>query len=237
MNETLVKRRRHAPLRLLLLVALLCALVVVAIPRERANASQGPAVSHGGGHGQTAAVSLNPAQAQFQDAMRKLWEDHVTWTRLAIVTFANGDGFNETAARLMQNQVDIGNAIKPYYGDEAGDQLTALLTDHIAIAVDLMTAAKAGDTAAFEAANAKWKANADDIADFLSAANPKNWPQADMRAGMQAHLDQTLREAAAELGGDYASSVAEYDVVHDHILGMADLLSTGIMKQFPKQFK
>ena len=237
MNETLVKRRRPAPLRLLLLVALLCALVVVAIPRERANASQGPAVSHGGGHGQTSAVSLNPAQAQFQDAMRKLWEDHVTWTRAAIVTFANGDGFNESAGRLLQNQTDIGNAIKPYYGDAAGNQLTALLKDHILIAVDLMSAAKAGDGAAVAAADARWVENANEIADFLSTANPKNWPQADMRAGMQAHLDQTRTEAVAELTGDYATSVAEYDVVHDHILGMADLLSTGIMKQFPKQFR
>ena len=116
----------------------------------------------------------NATQIAFHDAMRKLWEDHVTWTRLAIVTFADESaGFPATAARLLQNQVDIGDAIKPFYGDAAGAQLTALLHDHITIAVEILQAAKAGDTDAFNEANARWYANANDIADFLSAANPR----------------------------------------------------------------
>ena len=86
------------------------------------------------------------SRSDFHDGMRKLWEDHVTWTRLAIVTFADGSGgFGPTAGRLLQNQTDIGDAIKPYYGDAAGDRLTALLHDHITIAVELLQAAKAAD--------------------------------------------------------------------------------------------
>src|SRR5689334_24151391 len=82
-----------------------------------------------------------PAQIAFHDQMRKLWEDHVTWTRLAIVTFADGsNGFPATAARLLANQQDIGNAIKPYYGQAAGDRLAALLHDHITIAVEVLQA-------------------------------------------------------------------------------------------------
>jgi hypothetical protein len=169
--------------------------------------------------------------------MRKLWEDHVTWTRLAIVTFADGSaGFPATAARLLQNQVDIGDAIKPFYGDEAGARLTALLHDHITIAVEILEAAKAGDTDAFNDASDRWYANANDIADFLSAANPRFWPNATMRADMKTHLDQTLTEAADELAGDYAASVADYEPVHHHILALADTLSRGIIGQFPSHF-
>jgi hypothetical protein len=179
----------------------------------------------------------NAAQVAFHDAMRKLWEDHVTWTRLAIVTFADGSaGFQATAARLLQNQVDIGDAIKPLYGDEAGAQLTALLHDHITIAVEILQAAKAGDTGAFNDASDRWYANADDIADFLSAANPRFWPNATMRADMKTHLDQTLAEAADELAGNYAASVADYEPVHLHILALADTLSRGIIGQFPSHF-
>ena len=179
----------------------------------------------------------NAAQVAFHDAMRKLWEDHVTWTRLAIVTFADGSaGFPATAARLLQNQVDIGDAIKPFYGDAAGAQLTALLHDHITIAVEILQAAKAGDTDAFNEANARWYANANDIADFLSAANPRFWPNDVMRADMKTHLDQTLTEAAHELAGDYPASVADYEQVHLHILAMADLLSSGLIGQFPSHF-
>src|ERR1041385_7179714 len=99
--------------------------------------------------------------ATLQAAMRKLWEDHITWTRVFIISAA-GDLPDKDAAtqRLLQNQVDIGNAIKPYYGVAAGDKLTALLTNHILIAADLLTALDDGDSAAFAAANTAWYANA-----------------------------------------------------------------------------
>jgi len=177
------------------------------------------------------------AQLAFHDEMRALWEDHVTWTRLAIVTFADGSaGFDATAARLLRNQQDIGDAIAPFYGADAGDRLTALLRDHITIAVRLLQAVKAGDADAIERARTAWYANADDIADFLAAANPRNWPRDVMRDAMRIHLDQTLAEALHELSGQYAASVADYDEIHLHILQMADLLSSGILRAFPERF-
>jgi hypothetical protein len=189
-----------------------------------------PAATH------AAATSLD--RPAFHDAMRKLWEDHVTWTRLYIVSFAAGLPDTDIAAeRLLRNQADIGNAIKPFYGDAAGDGLTALLRPHILIAADLLKAAKAGDSAGVEAASARWSKNADEIADFLNAANPTQWPKATLREAMHHHLDLTLREAQARLHGDWAADVAAYDAVHDHILGMADVLSGGIVRQFPRKFR
>jgi len=217
-------------------------LVVLAVfiatrPAEASSAASSPsaAESHHD-HGDLPAPRT-PAQIAFHDQMRKLWEDHVTWTRLAIVTFADGSaGFNATAGRLLQNQTDIGDAIKPFFGDAAGTQLTSLLHDHITIAVELLQAAKAGDTAAFNDANTRWYANANQIADFLAAANPRFWPQDVMRADMKTHLDQTLAEASHELGADYADSVTDYEAIHLHILDMADLLSSGIIGKFPQKF-
>ncbi len=179
---------------------------------------------------------INPVD--FQLTMNKLWEDHITWTRMYIVSFVAGlPDVNAAAQRLLQNQVDIGNAIKPFYGEAAGDQLTALLRDHILIAVDLLSAAKAGNTAGFEAAKIHWYDNANQIAIFLNSANPKNWSLADMQAMMKSHLDLTLAEATARLTGDWAGDVVAYDNVHNEILQMSHMLSTGIIAQFPKKFK
>jgi hypothetical protein len=173
----------------------------------------------------------------FQNAMRKLWEEHVTWTRLYIVSAAADlPDKSVTAQRLLQNQVDIGNAIKPFYGDAAGNQLTALLKDHILLAAALIDDVKAGDSAKAKVDSDKWYANADEIAAFLSSANPKNWPLSTMKAEMKMHLDQTLTEAADRLNGKYADDIKAYDVVENHILGMADVLSSGIIKQFPSHF-
>jgi hypothetical protein len=177
------------------------------------------------------------AKAGFQDAMRRLWVDHVTWTRLFIVSFVGElPDLQATTDRLLQNQVDIGDAVKPFYGDAAGDQLTALLEEHILTAADVLTAAQAGDDAAFEEANEAWYANARAIAGFLHEANPRHWPLAEMRQMMKDHLDLTLEEAAAQLGGDYAASVAAYDEVETEILHMADMLSSGLIAQFPQEF-
>jgi hypothetical protein len=196
------------------------------------------------GHHSMNASEASAAQAtktiskhRFHDQMRKLWEQHVAWTRMAIVDFASGsDGFNATAERLMQNQVDIGDAIKPYFGTAAGNQLTSLLHDHIAIAVEVLQAAKDGDTAAFNDASDRWYKNANQIADFLSAANHRYWPRDMMRHMMKVHLDQTLTEASDQLQADFPGSVAIYDKIERHMLAMADDLSSGIIHRFPKRF-
>jgi hypothetical protein len=173
-----------------------------------------------------------------RNEMRKLWEDHITWTRLAIISIADGRPEQQaTVDRLLQNQVDIGAAIRPFYGNAAGDQLTALLHDHIVIAAEIVSEAKAGDTAGVDDASERWYANADEIAAFLSAANPDEWPLDHMKQMMREHLDLTLDEAVAHLSGDYEASVAAYDDVHVAILRMADMLSLGIIDQFPKQFR
>ena len=187
---------------------------------------------------QAASLSNQKITVQdFQNAMRRLWEDHVIYTRLFIISdVENLADKSATADRLLQNQVDIGTAIKPFYGEQAGDQLTALLKQHILLAVAVLDAAKAGDQPALQKASSDWYANANDIAAFLSNANPKNWPLATMQSMMKRHLDLTLQEAVDRLKGNYAADIQDFDAVETHILGMADLLSGGIVDQFPSNF-
>jgi len=168
--------------------------------------------------------------------MRKLWIDHVAWTRLFIISAAAGlPDKDATTQRLLQNQTDIGNAVAAFYGAEAGSKLTSLLKTHILIAADLVGAAKAGNTTAVDSLNKKWRANADDISAFLHGANPSHWPTATLRTAMYTHLDQTLAEATHRLKGDYAADVKDYDAIENHIIALADILSDGIAAQFPQK--
>jgi hypothetical protein len=180
------------------------------------------------------------ARADFHDAMRKLWEDHITWTRQYIVSAATLDtdlpDISPTTDRLLANQTDIGDALRPFYGDAAGDQVTALLREHILTAAQLIAAAKAGDSAAVESTSAAWYANAHEIAVALNGLNPRHWELADLDAMMKDHLDLTLEEAVARLQGRYADDIAAYERVHLEILEMADMLSDGIIAQFPSAF-
>jgi hypothetical protein len=177
------------------------------------------------------------AKAELRTAMRKLWEDHVTWTRNVIFNIMDGlPGTDQAIKRLLQNQDDIGNAIKPYYGNEAGDKLAALLHTHITQAADLLKAAKATNTAEFDRLNKEWYANADEISAFLSGANP-NWKLSEMKEMMHDHLKLTTDEAVARSKKDYDADVKAYDKVHDEILKMSDMLYMGIVEQFPDKVK
>ena len=181
MNRSSRATSRVVPAAVLSAIALLVA-VLVAPPTAGATGSapgRGDAHAMGHRHGH----ALTASQVAFHDAMRKLWEDHIT------------------------------------------------------IAVELLQAAKNGESAAFDDARVRWYANSDDIADHLSSLNPAAWPRSVVRAMMRTHLDQTLTEAADELGGDFAGSVAAYDAIHAHILEMADTLSSGIIAQFPRRFR
>jgi hypothetical protein len=184
------------------------------------------------------ATSAPIKRVTFRSAMGKYWEDHITWTRLYIISaLSDAPDLPETTQRLLQNQVDIGNAIRPFYGDAAADQLTALLREHILIAADVVASAKANDSSALDTNMQRWQANADEIGDFLGAANPQQWPAPKMKAMMRQHLDLTTAEVVARLHQDWSGDIVAYDRVHLHILVLADELTDGIEAQFPSAFE
>jgi hypothetical protein len=220
---------RPVPLALTFLIALVSALAALAVSGGRDAAAHGT-------HAQ--ATTISTKELALRQDMRKLWEDHVTWTRLAVISLTtDAPDTSATVDRLLKNQADIGNAIKPYYGAAAGKQLTALLREHILIAADLIAVARKGDQEGVGAEQARWAANADQIATFLSKANPSSWKLGPMKMMMRDHLRLTTDEVVARLQGKWAVDVRAYDRIHVQILHMADMLSDGLVKQFPNRFR
>jgi hypothetical protein len=231
---------RPIPLALTVLVAFFAALVALAVSNGH------DAMAHGNAPDKAEAplaTSHSPAAitskaAALHTDMRVLWEDHIVWTRLAIISLTTGSPDTEaTVGRLLRNQADIGNAVKPFYGKAAGNKLTAELRKHILIAADVVAAAKAGDQAKLTDAQARWQQNADDIAGVLASVNPRFWKLGAMKAEMRKHLTLTTQEAVARLQGNWAADVAAYDKIHQHILHMSDALADGLIKQFPHRFR
>jgi hypothetical protein len=176
------------------------------------------------------------AASSLKTGLRKLWADHVIWTRQYIVAVTDGTpDAGAAAARLLKNQEHLGAAIVPYYGQAAGDQLTGLLKEHIMIAVDLLAAAKGGDDARFQQEDQKWTANAEAIAAFLSAANP-HWPKKDVVDLLNLHLSLTKGEVVARLGAQWDDDVTAFDDIFTEILTVSDTLANGIIQQFSDRF-
>ena len=163
--------------------------------------------------------------------------DHTVYTRLYITSaLADLPDAQAVAGRLLRNQEDIGNAIVPYYGKDAGKKLTDLLKEHIMIAIDVVAAAKSGDQKKFAGSDKKWIDKPDDIAAFSSSANP-NWPKKDAADLLHLHL-QLIREfATARLNKNYAEDIKKLDEYFTEGMLIADTLSEGVIKQFPNKFK
>ena len=197
-------------------------------------------------------------------ALRRLWTDHVVWTRMYIISAVAGAPMSEhltalldglvgkvatplggvvsllsngdaAAVRLLKNQEDIGNAVVAFYGEAAGSKLTDLLKQHILIAVDLVAAARSGDEHKFQQEDAKWTRNAEEIADLLSGANP-NWPKADVVDLLAQHLNLTKQETTARIKADWSNDIDMFDQIVTEILTLSDVLSDGLIKQFPDRF-
>ncbi|SFA91628.1 glycosyltransferase [Clostridium frigidicarnis] len=180
---------------------------------------------------------FSKSQVDLKMSERKLWSDHVLWTRNFIISdLASLEDKDAVLQRLLKNQDDIGNAIKPYYGEEAGNNLSKLLREHITIAGQVVDAAKNGNKKDLEKYNKDWYENADKISEFLSSANP-NWSNKDLKDMLYKHLQLTTDEVLARLNKDWKADIAAYDKGENHMLMFADMLSNGIMKQFPEKFK
>lgn len=212
----------------LLITPLLSAALILAgaaIPAVSASAQNAPE------QGVVAATRTTELRA----AMRKLWEDHITYTRNYIISaLADLPDANAVATRLLANQDEIGDAIEPFYGEDAGDALATLLREHILIATEVIAAAESGDATLYAAAQAEWSANGEAIAAFLSAANP-NWSQTELETMLQTHLDLTTGEVVARLNSDWEGDIRAYDAGHVHMLMFADVLTVGIAQQFPSK--
>ncbi len=217
----------------ILMAALALALSPTLLTSMPAWASDETAAPHSG-H----STASRDKKLALHDGMRELWEEHVLWTRAYVVSnVASLPDKEATTQRLLKNQEDIGDAIKPYFGDEAGTKLTALLKEHIVIATEVVDAAKAKDSAKVKLASEKWTANADQISEFLSKANPQSWPLDSIKPMMREHLKLTTEGAVAQIEGRYADSVATFDKIEDQARMMADTLSNGIVKKFPGKFQ
>jgi hypothetical protein len=224
---------RASTVSLIAAFALTGGLLTACSPTAVAEPVAASTQSHGGASHELPAAS---AEASLYATMRTLWDQHMAWTWSTVVAFAeDSPALDPTIARLLANQADIGDAIAPFYGEDAAAELTELLQTHITLAVPVLTAAKAGDTAALDAALDDWYANARDIADFLAAANHE-WSKRDLRTMMETHITQTTAYAAEVLAGDYESAIATFDEAQAHMAEMADMLSAGLIAQFPERF-
>jgi len=179
---------------------------------------------------------ISKAQADLSDHIRMLWEQHVVWTRLTILSLVfNLPDVDLVTNRLLRNPKDFEALLKPLYGEMAAARFAELFTEHLIIAAELVKAAKAGDSNAAADAEKRWYANADEIAAFLASINPY-WSEESWKTMLYDHLAMTKNEAVNMLTGKYEDGITIFDQIEKQALDMADMMTNGIVNQFPEIF-
>jgi hypothetical protein len=177
----------------------------------------------------TQASSAKPTALAYHDAWRKLWEDHITWTRMVIIGVADSlPGTADYTTRLLQNYEDMETALEPYFDEDDVEELGDLIQDHLVIAKQILETVKAGGDPT--ALIATWRQNGTDIATKMAEMNPTYWPFSMGNPMWQDHLTATLDEATAHFANNFAADISAYDRVHDMALEMADFFSSGVIK-------
>ena len=178
---------------------------------------------------------LDPTNAnELRVAMRKLWVSNAIWMREYIVNTIEADlSLDAASKRLAKSQDDIGRAFAPFYGAETGSKVTTLLRQHTSLVKEMIEASMAKNTEKLTDADKRWRANADSITTVLSTVNPTNWPMATIQPALLGGMNLTIAETNARLKRDYNADVETFDTILAQSLKLADMLSDGIIKQFP----
>ena len=171
----------------------------------------------------------------FEEDVEHLWCKTVDYTRNAIISILSGlDDIDAVTTRLMSLQEDIGNAISPYYGDEAATAVTTLLKQHVTTVVDIVRNIKNGiGTEELEAA---LQTNIDAIATFLDSADPDNWPKEVVLGLLKNHVECTLKEVRARFAKNWTADFAAYEECKANIEKLAYAMAGGIVEKFPELF-
>jgi len=179
-----------------------------------------------------------PKKVELKLGLRDLWGGHIFWVRNVVLEtkYGDADAAKVAEAEAVQNAKDLANSISPYYGKEASDKLFGLLAGHYGAVKEYMTAAFSDNKDAKNAAVDKLKKNADEIAAFLSSANP-NWPKDTLLSALIAHGGHHIAQIDAIAVKDFASEAKTWDAMKKHVNVIADVLADGIVKQFPGKFK
>ena len=181
-------------------------------------------------------LCIGKAEQTLSNHMRMLWEQHIYWTRLFIISIVFGLPDSDLVAnRLLRNPKDFEAALKPFYGEDIAAKFADLFTNHLAIASDLVKAAKAGNSTAAADAEKRWYANAAQISAFLGNINPY-WSAQEWQQMLYDHLAMTKSEAVYFLSQKYADTISIFQDIEQEALVMADMMTQGIVKQFPQYF-
>lgn len=166
---------------------------------------------------------------QYTSDSTKVWADHVFYTRNYLISvLSNIEDVGEISSRLLQNQEDIGNLLRPYYDSATVDHLVELLKSHVTILVDIIAASLAQQPT--EELVTNWRTNCEQIVKQLEEMN-SYWEQSPLESLWSMHLTLTLNEVQYRLIKNWSSDIMNFDKITENIYAISDCIVKGVVMQ------
>jgi hypothetical protein len=178
-------------------------------------------------------------QKAFQTAvaLRDLWLGHIFWVRnVSVAAIDKNDLAIKTAEKqAVANAQAIAASIEPFYGAAAKDKFFKLLAGHYGAVKAYLVAAVAGDVSAQAKATQSLTSNADEIATFLSQANPY-LPKDAVQGLLLAHGGHHIQQIQQLRDRNYDAEAKTWEEMKEHVYQIADATADALAKQFAKKF-
>ena len=181
---------------------------------------------------------LRSAKAsQTAAALRDLWIGYIFWIRnVVLATFNKNDAAKKTAEQqVVANAQSLAGTVEPFYGTEAKESFFKLLAGHYGAVKDYLVASVGDDLAAQSTATRSLTSNAEEIATFLSKANPY-LPKDALNGLLLAHGGHHIQQIQQLQDQRYDSEARTWDDMKNHVYQIADATADALAKQFVKRF-
>jgi hypothetical protein len=178
-------------------------------------------------------------QKTFQTAvtLRDLWLGHIFWVRNVSVAAIdkNDPAIKAAEQQAVANAQAIAASIEPFYGAGAKDSFFKLLAGHYGAVKAYLVATVAGDAAAQAKATQALTSNAEEIATFLSKANPY-LPKDAVQGLLLAHGGHHIQQIQQLKDRKYEAEAQTWEEMKKHVYQIADATAGALAKQFVKKF-
>ena len=163
---------------------------------------------------------------------------HIFWVRNVSIATIHKDkaAIKAAKSKVVANAHLIAAAIEPFYGATAREHFFKPLASHYGTVSAYLAAAMTGDVSGQAAAMQSLTINAEEIAVFLSKANP-DLPRDAMNSLLLGHGAHHVQQIQRMQDGDYDSEAKIWEEIKDHAYQIADATADALGRQFEERFR
>lgn len=175
---------------------------------------------------------LLPTQVELSNTIRKNGMDLARYQRDLILRYTLDLGNQAAIEERMRKIVDNTQAqFAQFYGPQVGDRIKQLFLDYFHSVQELFKAYLNNNETDIRLYRDMMYRNADEFSELFASVN-RYWDKATLQTMLYVLANDTEKQIANLVSGNYAEDVEGYDEYVEEIYRLSDEFTYGLLKQF-----